>query len=97
VKRSSRICISRGGRSRARLEGELDAYVSERYAFVRPVPSYVEVGTIPTSSALALPRATARVIPIALRRSCARRCDRSQGRRHAPARVPEGPRHLAHR
>lgn len=58
--------------ARARIEGELDGYVAQHYGFARPVPSYVEAGAIPMSTALALPRATARVIPIGLRGGCAR-------------------------
>jgi len=58
--------------SRARLDYELDAYITRRIGAVQPAAGYREVGSIPMSSSLQLPKRTARVIPIGLRGGCAR-------------------------
>lgn len=57
---------------RARLEAELDRYIARRFSAARPAVRYREVGALPMSSNLALPRRTARVFPIGLRGGCAR-------------------------
>ena len=58
--------------SAARLESELDAYVSRRYGRTLAGTDYREIGAIPMSSArMAQPR-TRRVVPIGLRGGCAR-------------------------
>ena len=58
--------------SRARLDYELDAYITRRIGTAQPASGYREVGSIPMSSGLTLPKRTARVIPIGLRGGCAR-------------------------
>ena len=58
--------------SRARLDYELDAYITRRIGAPAKPLEYREAGSIPMSSSLALPERTARIIPIGLRGGCAR-------------------------